>query len=373
MEWFYAVGDKQMGPVNDEEFKKLAAEGTIRPDTLVWRAGMDNWKPYREVTAAAANTAAQPPLGMASGSGATTGATAAGSVVCRECGKIYPPEEVVKFGDAFVCGACKPTYVQRMREGVSGGGAAGTVSETELLARDYDVDIGEAISHSWEAFKRNAGLLIGASVVAYLVLIACNIIPIVSLILPWLLTGPLMGGLWQLYINSARGDELRFGDAFSGFGPRFGSLFGTYMVSSLLTGVCMIPAAIVAVIFLVVPIQAASQTGSPPDISMGAIIALIVTGLPAFLAIMYLSVAWMFALPLVSDKGMGFWAAMNLSRKMVNKHWWLTFALMFVCGLLSVVGLLACGVGMLVTAPVAFGAFGWHYQKLFGELAPDNA
>ena len=58
---------------------------------------------------------------------------------------------------------------------------------------------------------------------------------------------------------------------------------------------------------------------------------------------------------------------------MVNKHWWLTFALMFVCGLLSVVGLLACGVGMLVTALVAFGAFGWHYQKLFGELAPDNA
>lgn len=118
MEWYYAVGDKQTGPVSDEEFKRLAAEGTIRPDTLVWRAGQDNWKPYREVIAAAAGTAAQPPLTMAAGAEAQPGgAPAAGSVVCRECGRIFPPEDVVKFGDAFVCAACKPVYVQRMREG----------------------------------------------------------------------------------------------------------------------------------------------------------------------------------------------------------------------------------------------------------------
>jgi len=118
MEWYYAVGDKQMGPVSDEEFKRLGAEGTIRPDTLVWRAGQDNWKPYREVIAATAGAVAQPPLSMAGTADAQPGgAPAAGSVVCRECGKIFPPEEVVKFGDAFVCAACKPVYVQRMREG----------------------------------------------------------------------------------------------------------------------------------------------------------------------------------------------------------------------------------------------------------------
>ncbi len=119
MEWYYAVGDKQMGPVNDEEFKRLGAEGTIRPDTLVWRAGQDNWRPYRDAIASAAGTTAQPPLTMAASpdSASAGGAPGAGSVVCRECGQIFPPEDVVKFGDASVCAACKPVYVQRMREG----------------------------------------------------------------------------------------------------------------------------------------------------------------------------------------------------------------------------------------------------------------
>jgi uncharacterized membrane protein YesL len=371
MEWFYAVGDKQMGPVNDEEFKRLAAEGTIRPDTLVWRAGLDNWRPYREVTAAAAGT--QPDLAMAATAPAATGSGATGSVVCRECGKIFPPEEVVKFGDAFVCATCKPVYVQRMREGVSGGSAAGSLTEAELLARDYDVDVGESISQGWEAFKRNAGVLIGATLVAYLILIACNVIPFVSLVLPWVLTGPIMGGLWLLYINNIRGEEPRFGDAFRGFGPRFSSLFATYVVSSLLTAACMIPVAIIAGIFLFVPFQAAAQSGTPPDIGMGAIIAMVVTGIPAFLAMIYLSIAWLFALPLVADKRLGFWAAMNLSRKIVNKHFWMTLLLSFACWLLILVSMLACGVGILIGGPVAAGALSWHYQRVFGDLAADNA
>lgn len=116
MEWYYAVGDKQMGPVSDEEFKRLGAEGTIRPDTLVWRAGQDNWKPYRDVIAGAATQPAvtQAPLADTASVG---GAPTSGSVVCRECGRIFLPEDVVKFGDAFVCAACKPVYVQRLREG----------------------------------------------------------------------------------------------------------------------------------------------------------------------------------------------------------------------------------------------------------------
>lgn len=370
MEWFYAVGDKQMGPVNEEEFKRLAAEGTIRPDTLVWRAGLDNWRPYREVTAAA--TSARPELAMAGTSPTPTGGGATGSVVCRECGKIFPPEEVVKFGDAFVCATCKPVYVQRMREGV-GGGAAGSLTEAELLARDYDVEVGESISQGWEAFKRNAGLLIGASIVAYALLVVPSFIPFLGPVVQWVVGGAVMGGIWMLYIKNIRGEDIRFGDAFSGFGPRFMSLLGAYVVSSLLTFACMLPAALVFGVFMFAQFTQSAQTGAPPNISMGILITFLALGLPGFLAAVYLMVAWMFALPLVADKGLGFWAAMNLSRRMVNKHWWLTFALMIVCGLLSSLGALACLVGMLVTAPVAFGAFAWHYHKVFGDLAADNA
>ena len=373
MEWYYAVGDQRNGPVPEEEFKRLAAEGTIRPDTLVWRAGMDNWKPYREVTATAGAAASVAvPAGSPPVTEGAPVAGATGQVVCRECGKLFPPEEVLKFGDAIVCGECKPVYLQRMREGAGWSGAGATLSEDELLQRDYDVDIGESISQSWEAFKRNAGLVIGASVVAYLVLIACNVIPILSMILPLIISGPLLGGLWLFYIKNVRNEEVAFGDAFSGFGPRFGGLLVTYVVSTILSMVAFIPAVICAVIFVFIPIQMAANSGGNPEFSTPGIVATIVLAVPAFLISIYLSVVWMFALPIVADKGLGFWAAMNLSRRMVNKHWWLTFALMLVCGILSSIGALACLVGVLVTAPVAFGALAWHYQRVFGELAPQN-
>jgi len=379
MEWFYAVGDKQMGPVPEEEFKRLAADGTIRPDTLVWSAGMDNWRPYREIASASVGTA--PPASELSGSttelsGSTTepsGSTSgAGSVVCRECGKIFPPEEVVKFGDAFVCASCKPVYVQRLREGAPGADYGATVTEEELLARDYDVEVGEALSRGWELFKDQAGILIGATLVAYLVLFGVSLIPFLGGIAQWVINGPILGGLWLIYIGTVRGQEMRVGDVFGGFGPRFGNLFATSVVSSLLTGACMLPVVAVGMILMGMPLIEASQSGNPPNISPTAIIATVVVGIPCVVAAIYLSVAWFFALPLAADKSLGFWSAMNLSRRIVNRRFWGTFLLLLVCWLILMVSLVACILPVLVAGPVVACAISWHYQRVMGDLAAEQ-
>lgn len=39
---------------------------------------------------------------------------------CTECGRPYPPDELVRFGSNLICADCKPRFVQRMREGVAG-------------------------------------------------------------------------------------------------------------------------------------------------------------------------------------------------------------------------------------------------------------
>ena len=44
MEWYYASGGQQKGPVSDSEVARLVQEGVIAPDTLVWRAGMADWQ-----------------------------------------------------------------------------------------------------------------------------------------------------------------------------------------------------------------------------------------------------------------------------------------------------------------------------------------
>jgi len=41
---------------------------------------------------------------------------------CSQCGKVYFEDELIQFGDALVCGQCKPLFVQKLREGVTVAG-----------------------------------------------------------------------------------------------------------------------------------------------------------------------------------------------------------------------------------------------------------
>lgn len=49
VEWYYARGNKQMGPVPSPELKRMAAAGELRPEDLVWREGMAEWTLARNV------------------------------------------------------------------------------------------------------------------------------------------------------------------------------------------------------------------------------------------------------------------------------------------------------------------------------------
>lgn len=47
--WFYAANGQQQGPFGDAQFRDLIANGTVRPDTLVWTEGMAGWQKAAEV------------------------------------------------------------------------------------------------------------------------------------------------------------------------------------------------------------------------------------------------------------------------------------------------------------------------------------
>jgi uncharacterized RDD family membrane protein YckC len=109
MDWFYADGGKQIGPIDDAAFQGLVTARIIRDETLVWSAGMSKWQPYQSI-----RPAAQPPP-LESG--------ASESRFCSECGRSYPPDELVAFGGSLVCAACKPVFTQKLREGIRPAGA----------------------------------------------------------------------------------------------------------------------------------------------------------------------------------------------------------------------------------------------------------
>jgi hypothetical protein len=377
MQWYYVEAGQQAGPVQEQQLEELVRAGKIQADTLVWHEGMAAWAPYREVAPAEsapppAPEAGAPPV-VASG-----GTAGAGGLICSECGRAFSPADVIRYNDKWVCASCKPVFFQRLREGATaGGGAPGAlVSEAELLVRDYEVDIGSSLQRGWETFKANAGLMIGATVLVYLAImgvsLVSNLIPVAGFIVSLFVNGPLMGGLWVFYIKRVRNQEGGLADAFSGFSPRFWQLALTQAIPGLISlGVMGLIGIVMAMTLPTMMVGARTRGIAASAAAHAMLIPLVVSAVIAVLVLLYLSTCWMFALPLAGDKGLNFWPALELSRRVVSKHWWMTFWLMVVCGVLGMLGIFACGLGLLVSGPVAFAMLASHYEKVFGDLAPN--
>ncbi|HEX3628163.1 MAG TPA: RDD family protein [Verrucomicrobiae bacterium] len=106
MNWYYVEQGKQTGPANEEQFNTLVQSGKITTDTLVWREGMADWLPYGQVHATAV-------------AGGAVGAETKPQAVCAECGKMFPEDETIRYGDRRVCASCKPAFIQKLQEGAA--------------------------------------------------------------------------------------------------------------------------------------------------------------------------------------------------------------------------------------------------------------
>lgn len=101
MNWYYADGSQQKGPVSEAELDQLFQSGQITGATLIWKEGMASWEAYTSVRGGAAASAG----------------VAEGSVVCAQCGQIFSQNDVIRYGDKAVCATCKPVFLQKLREG----------------------------------------------------------------------------------------------------------------------------------------------------------------------------------------------------------------------------------------------------------------
>jgi uncharacterized RDD family membrane protein YckC len=127
MEWYYTDNGQQVGPVPDAELDNLVKAGKIKPDTLLWRDGMAEWQPYAQVKSSIATTPA--------------GGSVAGGVECVECKKVFPMGEVIAYENLWVCGGCKATFFQKLKEGAR---ITGTLEYASVPIR-WGADILDAI------------------------------------------------------------------------------------------------------------------------------------------------------------------------------------------------------------------------------------
>ncbi len=134
MEWFYRLNEEENGPISTDDLKALFKSKTITAETQVRRIDMPGWKPLRQFVKGAATPPPAPAAQSAHGSSlemerqdlslsAATPSAAAPTAErsdarCSECGRVFPPDDLIRFDDAHICAACKPLFTQKLREGV---------------------------------------------------------------------------------------------------------------------------------------------------------------------------------------------------------------------------------------------------------------
>jgi uncharacterized membrane protein len=82
----------------------------------------------------------------------------------------------------------------------------------------------------------------------------------------------------------------------------------------------------------------------------------------------YLTVSWMYVLPLVADRHFGIREAMRLSRRVVARHFWQHLWFIILTGIIAAIGVFACGLGILITWPLAQFAGVLLYERVFHGL-----
>jgi len=152
----------------------------------------------------------------------------------------------------------------------------------QVLARDARLNPIECISRSWRLVTSNFGLIFTASAVVWLIGTACSSLPFVG-ILYWALKGVLFGGLYLVILNKIHNRPTGVADVFSGFQVQFGHLLMAGLLASL-------------------------------GATLAAACCFVIPGI-------YLFVAWTFSVPLVADRRLEFWSAMELSRKVTTRVW----------------------------------------------------
>lgn len=123
MRWYYADGKRKVGPFSEIEIDQFVLEGKITPDTLVWNEKMLTWKQYKTLKdndivveplqKASPDTVSDKPERISPADQLDTQIESS----CDECGRSFPVDEMIRYGESMICATCKPLFFQKLKEG----------------------------------------------------------------------------------------------------------------------------------------------------------------------------------------------------------------------------------------------------------------
>lgn len=101
-----------------------------------------------------------------------------------------------------------------------------------------------------------------------------------------------------------------------------------------------------------------------PELLLSLLLAGAGVSLVGVFGLFYFVVAWLFAAPLILDRGMEAWPALQYSRHLVNRHPWRISWILLVVSTYGLAGVLLAGVGVIVTGARAWAMLAVLYEDL---------
>jgi len=105
------------------------------------------------------------------------------------------------------------------------------------------------------------------------------------------------------------------------------------------------------------------------QIILATVLQAILVGLGFLLLVLpgiYLTIGYGLTLPLILDRKMSAWEAMETSRKAIHMVWWKVAGVLFLMGFIYAVSAIPLGIGLIWTVPMFVVLAGVVYRCLFG-------
>lgn len=195
-----------------------------------------------------------------------------------------------------------------------------------IAENGYNFDMSKCISDAWELFRKNPGPFVIYAILVLGLTIGLSLIPILGSVAAGIIGPALTAGY---YIGARKLDttgQLEIADFFKSFDFII-QLFLCSLIGGLLT--------LLGFVLLIIP------------------------GI-------WFGVAIMFIYQLVVFAKLDFWAAIQMSVKIISKNWFSFFGFLIVIFLINLLGIIALLVGLLITMPLSYLSVYMAYKQVIG-------
>lgn len=225
----------------------------------------------------------------------------------------------------------------------------------QALVRGYDFGVFALLGEAWERTKGTKRVILGSYLLFTVVMMG------LSFILPMVLMG---AGAISVALLQGLGIVISVLLSIAAF-VMIMALIYPFVVGVLMVGIRR--AADQPIIFG----EVFSHFGRTLPLVIAAVLMTILICIGNLLFLIpgiYLGIAYSLTLPLIVERGLSPWQAMEASRKGISQHWFKVLGLYLLLGLIIMASMLTLGILLIWTLPMMVVANGILYRTIFGVL-----